>query len=100
MLDSIKDLPTDEKFDRNLEFFSKVINRGRLVKAANGTGALDSFNCTTCEGIESTRPYCSQLAGAIQFFSDWSYSKGKFRAMEVKCKAVGDETCLFELVEM
>ncbi len=97
VLDSIKELPPDEKFDRCLEFLTSAINRGRLVKIANGTSAFDNFDCTACEGIESTKPYCSQYTGTIQFLSDWSYGKGEYIAEEVKCKAVGDETCLFEL---
>ena len=99
ILDSIKDLPSREKFIKSLEFISSAINRGKVTEDKNGMPAFDSFNCTACSGVTSTRPYCSQYAGAVQFLADWSFGKGKYMAKETKCMAMGDETCLFELFE-
>jgi predicted hydrocarbon binding protein len=47
--------------------------------------------------VTSTKPYCSQYAGALQYFVDQAYGRAVCQVIETKCKAMGDETCLFEL---
>jgi predicted hydrocarbon binding protein len=97
VFDHIKDLPAEEKFRKALELLSLGIGRGRLATDSKGNTAFDVFNCTVCEGERSTKPYCSNYSGAIGFFADWSFGKGKYVIIETKCKAQGDDICFFEL---
>ena len=90
-------LPPEEKYTKCLELLSVAINRGRVVTDAAGRIAFDVFDCTACQGAKSDKPYCSQYAGAIQFFAEWSLGRGKYRVIETRCKAMGDDTCFLEL---
>jgi predicted hydrocarbon binding protein len=100
VLDSIKELPPDEKFEKSLGFLTAAIGRGKARSSPGERTCLDVADCTACQGAKSTKPYCSQYSGVIQFLSDWSYGKGAFRVIETKCKAMGDSTCLFELIDV
>jgi predicted hydrocarbon binding protein len=97
VLNHLKDLPPDEKFPKSLEMFSMAINRGAVVDDGRAKASFDVPECLMCEGISSTKPYCAQYAGAMNFFADWAYGKGKYLVRETRCKALGDVTCLFEL---
>jgi predicted hydrocarbon binding protein len=99
VLNHIKDLPPPEKFKKSLELLSLGIGRGKPAMDAAGNTAFDVFDCTICEGQHSTKPYCSNYSGAIGFFADWSFGKGKYVVIETKCKARGDDICYFELQE-
>ena len=97
ILDHLKDLPPDERFGKAVELFSIAVHRGKVSRGADGRAALDVPECRMCSRAASTKPYCSQYSGAIGFFADWAYGKGKYRAIETKCKVLGDDTCFFEL---
>lgn len=99
VLAHLKDLGPEEKYTKCLELLSIAINRGRVARNSAGTVALDVHDCTACQGASSDKPYCSQYAGALQFFADWSFGKAKYQVIESKCKAMGDETCFLELKE-
>jgi predicted hydrocarbon binding protein len=94
-LDSIKDLPDDEKIIKCFEFSQAVLNKGRVVVGSDGLPRFDVFDCLTCEGAESTRPYCAQYGGGLQFMVDWTFGKGKMQVVEETCKAMGHGSCLF-----
>jgi len=100
ILAHLKDLPPEEKYTKCLELLSIAINRGKVIRDPAGRVALDVHDCTACTGARSDKPYCSQYAGALQFFAEWSFGKGKYRVIESKCKAMGDETCYLELRDM
>ncbi|MBN2223541.1 MAG: hypothetical protein JW765_02590 [Deltaproteobacteria bacterium] len=96
-LDSIKDLPPGEKIVKCFEFSQAVLNKGRVVIGDDGLPRFDVFDCLTCEGAKSEKPYCAQYAGGLQFMADWTYGKGVMQVVEEKCKAMGDDSCLFVL---
>lgn len=97
ILDSIKELPQTERFNKAVEFFRSAINKGTVVDGPADLVSLNAPDCLVCDGVTSKKPYCSHYAGCIQFLADWVFGKGKYLARETKCKAMGDETCLFEL---
>ena len=97
VLDSLKDLAPQEKIRRCFEFSQAVLNKGKVIVDDDGMPALDVFDCLTCENVSSTKPYCSQYAGGLQCMTDWTFGKGKYQVIEEKCKAKGDDTCLFVL---
>jgi predicted hydrocarbon binding protein len=97
ILNHLKDLPVEERLQKSFEFLQAAINKGRVIQSPGGFSALDVFDCLTCADITSRKPYCSQYAGAVQFLVDWVYGKGHYLVRETKCKALGDDTCLFEV---
>lgn len=97
VLDSIKELPEPERFNKAVDFFRSAINKGKVVDTASDLVSLDAFDCLICDGVTSKKPYCSHYAGCVQFLADWVFGKGKYRARETRCKAMGDPTCLFEI---
>jgi predicted hydrocarbon binding protein len=99
VFDHLKDLPPEEKYEKSLELLSLGIGRGKVAKDDQGKTVFDVFNCTVCEGETSRRPYCSNYSGAISFYAGWSFGKRRFVVIETKCKAMGDDTCFFELKE-
>lgn len=96
-LDSIKDLPAAEKIVKCFEFSQAVLNKGRVVIGDDGLPQFDVFDCLTCTGAQSEKPYCSQYGGGLQFMTDWTYGKGVMQVVEERCKAMGHESCLFVL---
>jgi predicted hydrocarbon binding protein len=97
VLNHLADLPSHEKITKCFEFFRVVINKGRAVSDDEGMPKFDVFDCLMCGGITSKKPYCSQYAGALSFFTDWTFGKGIYIVKETRCKVLGDDTCLFEI---
>jgi predicted hydrocarbon binding protein len=97
ILDSIKDLPQQERILKAFEFLQVAINKGRVIAGNNALPAFDVFDCLMCVDVTSRKPYCSQYAGALQFLTDWVFGKGVYLVRETKCRALGDDTCLFEI---
>lgn len=97
ILDSIKELPQTERFTRAVDSLQSALNKGRVVQGKENLVALDVFDCLLCAGVTSKKPYCSHYAGCVQMMADWVFGKGKYLVRETRCKAMGDETCFFEL---
>ncbi len=97
VLNHLVDLPSHEKITKCFEMFRIVVNKGKVVSDGESMPRLDVFDCLSCSGITSKKPYCSHYAGALSFFADWSFGKGIYIVKETKCKALGDDTCLFEI---
>ncbi len=100
ILDSFMDLAPDEKFRKSMEFFSAVSGKGKIVITEDGGVEYDCFNCTTCAPYDSERPICLGFVGSFQYLTDWSYGKGVYIVKEIKCKAMGDDTCYHVLTEI
>ncbi len=97
ILDSLKELPQTERFEKAVESLQSALNKGKVTRGQEDLVALDAFDCFLCAGITSKKPYCSHYAGCVQMMADWVFGKGKYLARETRCKAMGDETCLFEM---
>ncbi len=96
ILDHLKELPKEERIVKAYELLKVAINRGNVVTQAGGLPKFDVSDCLICAGSTSTKPFCSNYAGSLQFIADWVYGKGVYQVRETKCKALGDDTCLFE----
>ncbi|MCP8316600.1 MAG: 4-vinyl reductase, partial [archaeon] len=53
-------------------------------------------DCFLCEGIRSAKPVCRAINGALTGACSLTF-KRIINCKEIKCKALGDENCLFEL---
>jgi len=96
VLDHLKELPKEEWAVKAYETLKTAINRGTVIPQAGGLPKFDVPDCLICAGSTSTKPFCSNYAGSLQFIADWVYGKGVYQIRETKCKALGDDTCLFE----
>lgn len=99
VLNHLADLRPHEKITKCFEFLRIAVNKGKAVSDGEGMPKFDVFDCLMCDGITSKKPYCSQYAGALSFLTDWTFGKGIYIVKETKCKALGDDTCLFEIEE-
>ena len=97
ILDQFSDLSPEELLYQGFELLRTAINRGTVKNGDGGNPMFDVHDCTMCKGVTSTKPYCSQYAGALQYFADRAFGKSACQVIETKCKAMGDDTCLFEL---
>ncbi len=57
---------------------------------------LSNAGCRTCEGYQSDEPICFYTCGVLMALTEWATHK-KPKVTEVQCKAVGDESCVFEI---
>jgi predicted hydrocarbon binding protein len=97
ILNHMMDMPKEERIVNAFELLKIAINRGTVIRQANGLPRFDVADCLICAGSTSTKPFCSNYAGSLQFIADWVYGKGVYQVRETKCKALGDDTCLFEV---
>ena len=54
------------------------------------------YDCFLCEGMRSIRPICRSINGALTGACSLTFKK-MISCREIKCKALGDENCVFEL---
>ncbi len=100
VLDSFEeDLSSDEKFQKSMELLCAVSGKGEIVLNDKGKVEYDCFNCTTCNPYNTERPICLGFVGSLQYVADWSYGKGVYIVKEIRCKAMGDDTCYHVLTK-
>ena len=97
LLDPFTDLSPHEQAYKGFELLRTAINRGVVEEGDGGVPTFNVYDCMMCHGVVSSKPYCSQYAGALQYFTDRAFGKGEYLVIESRCKALGDDTCLFEL---
>jgi predicted hydrocarbon binding protein len=97
IFDAFKELPDKEQYQKSVEMFVMASGKGRLAVRDDGMTDYDCFDCWFCENRELHRPMCTLYAGGMQYLADLAFGKGAYRAVEKKCKVLGDETCLFVL---
>lgn len=98
VFDSINNLPSEERFNRAMEMYVAGAGKGRVVTNDVGLYDLDVYDCIHCAGHRTKRPMCNHYVGHIQYIADYAFGKGALTVKEVKCKALGDETCYFTAV--
>ncbi len=54
--------------------------------------------CVFCEGYQTEEPICALTCGVLLAAAEFATGK-RHKATEVKCKAAGDESCVFEITE-
>jgi predicted hydrocarbon binding protein len=90
-------LSPDEKFIKGIEIYREGTGKGTAVIDENGRPAFDVPECTICEGYSFDRPICASYEGVIQYLANWAYGEDVYTVKEKKCKAMGDDSCLFVL---
>ena len=96
IFDSFKELPDEEKLFKMIEFFAMATGRGEALKDGDVV-IYDNPKCTACVNIKDEKPVCTGLNGAFEEFINWAGIKGK-KVVETKCKAMGDDTCRYEIL--
>jgi predicted hydrocarbon binding protein len=96
LLDQFKDLPPQQKLFKAIEIYATVSGRG-TVSIQGDRVVFDNTRCTTCFNLKSDVPICTVINGFIDQLAVWAGFKG-VRSVETKCKAMGDDTCLYEIV--
>lgn len=96
LFDSFKDLPPKEKLFKAVELYTVVSSRGTVAMEPDRT-IFDNRLCSTCFNLKSDVPICTVINGFLDDLAVWAGYDG-VRATEIKCKAMGDETCLYEVV--
>jgi predicted hydrocarbon binding protein len=96
LLDQFKDLPGQEKLFKAVEIYAMVSGRGTVTIQGDKV-VFDNTLCTTCFNLRSDVPICTVINGFLDELAAWAGFKGA-RSIETKCKAMGDDTCLYEIV--
>jgi len=96
IFESLKDLPPHDRLFKMVEIFGLASGRGKAA-LDGGVIVFDNHQCTACNGQTSKTAICSGLAGSFDEYAAWAGVEG-VRTVETKCKAVGDETCRFEIL--
>jgi predicted hydrocarbon binding protein len=100
ILESIIELPPKERFVTAMDFLTSAIGRGRVADSEGELPNLDVFDCTFCTEVASTKPYCGHYNGVLQYLADWCFEKGAYIVREIRCRALGDDTCCFSLTRL
>jgi hypothetical protein len=67
-----------------------------IDEVSPNTFLIEVDDCFFCEGIESIKPICRAISGALTGACSITF-KRKVYCKEIKCKALGDKSCVFEL---
>ena len=95
--DSIdKDLPPDEKLFALLEFYTTVRGTGKVTKEGDVI-VYEHPDCALCAHAEFDQPVCTTYNGFLDMTIEWAGVKNR-RSVETACKAMGDNTCRFEIL--
>jgi hypothetical protein len=99
VLDAFIDLPPVEKYHRGMEIFVAASGKGKMVPRPDGLVDFDCPDCLLCADLRTERVMCAVYEGTTQFMVDFAFGKGIYQVRETKCKAKGDDTCYFTLIE-
>jgi predicted hydrocarbon binding protein len=96
VLESFKDLPQKERLFKAVEIYALTSGRGRVFIEGN-TIVFDNPACTLCFNLKNHKPICTVLNGFIDDLAIWAGYTG-LRSVETRCKALGHESCRYEIV--
>ena len=93
--DSLKELPPIDRLFKAAEVYAAATGRG-TVSMESGTIVYDNDVCAACKDIKSDVPICSIICGYLDELAAWAGVPG-MRTVETHCKAMGDDTCRYEV---
>jgi predicted hydrocarbon binding protein len=96
MLDQFNDLPGQQKLQKAVELYAMASGRG-TVTIQDDAVVFDNPLCSLCFNLKSDVPICTVLNGFMDTLAAWAGFAG-VRSTETRCKAMGDETCRYEVV--
>ena len=91
-----KDLPPDEKLFAALDLYTVLRGTGKVTRSGNVI-VYDHPQCSLCAHAKLDQPICTTYAGLLDTLIEWAGVKNK-RTVETACKAMGDNTCRFEIL--
>jgi predicted hydrocarbon binding protein len=95
VFDHLTGLPEARRHEEALKVFAVSVGMGRLDYGTDKI--VFSFpTCRVCNDVRDTKPFCTIFEGAIAEITRWATPR-KFLIEETRCRAMGDETCEFEL---
>jgi hypothetical protein len=77
------------------QVFSEVSDQSSRVEERGGNYMYVIERCPVCWGRKSDKPICHAAVGLLQEGLRWVSGGKEFRVEEIKCVAIGDETCDF-----
>jgi predicted hydrocarbon binding protein len=77
------------------QVFSEVSDQSSRVEERGGNYMYVIERCPVCWGRKSDKPICHAAVGLLQEGLRWVSGGKEFRVEEMKCVAIGDETCDF-----
>jgi predicted hydrocarbon binding protein len=84
-----------------LQFFSKFFNTvsDQVIRIEDDENYWYWIieRCPMCWGRTASEPVCHLGVGVLNAASTWATGGVKFRLQEIKCKAQGDENCVYAL---
>jgi predicted hydrocarbon binding protein len=104
-VESIQRTGEDPRHKLDLKYIPKIISISLLAgfntastteKEGKNVFRIRIKNCPMCKGIEGTEMMCQGLAGTLVGACSVTF-KDKFSCKEIKCKAMGDNECVFIL---
>ncbi|MCP8323198.1 MAG: 4-vinyl reductase [Candidatus Methylarchaceae archaeon HK02M2] len=106
-LKAIKDMKylENENIRLNIKYLPKIIKMVLHVgfkldcdinKVSATTFQIKVDKCFFCEGIKSVKPICKAIVGGLTGACSLTF-KRKINCKEIKCKALGNNCCEFEL---
>jgi predicted hydrocarbon binding protein len=96
VLESLNAFEKEEKLFKAIELYSMASGRGQ-VRVEGGIIIFDNPDCTACKDHRDDTPFCTVYNGMLDAFAKWAGVEG-LKSVEVKCMAMGDDTCCWELV--
>ena len=95
MFDQTKELEGDEKILKIMDIYSTATGRGKCFQDGDSI-FFDYPECPGCKNKTTEKPMCVAIDGYFREFLDWAGFKDK-KLTEIKCKAMGDDTCMWEI---
>jgi predicted hydrocarbon binding protein len=95
LFDAFGGLPAEERLFKSIELYTVISGRGS-ASMDDGVVVYDNTGCTMCSGIESKTPVCTIASGFLDYMVRWVGMDSK-RSVETRCKAMGHETCRYEI---
>ena len=91
----LTDLPPDERFFKMMEIYVMASGKGSVFWEGDIV-VYDNPPCTACNGIKDTTPVCTALNGTFDEYAAWAGFVAE-KAVETRCKAMGDDSCRWEI---
>jgi len=93
--DSLKELAPVERLLKSAEIYAAASGRG-TVSMEGDTIIYDNPICTACKDIKAHTPVCSIICGYLDELAAWA-GVPEMKTVETHCKAIGDDTCRYEV---
>lgn len=94
--ESFKELPGEEILFKMIEIYVMASGKGELSRDGD-IFIYDNPRCSACKGVKDNTPVCTVLNGMFGEYLKWAGVEG-MKVVETKCKAMGDDTCRWEIV--